>query len=135
MRFIRFCLALLGIVVLDSLVVPAALSAQVADTVAVVWPTTFTLKGFVLANQALVATAIVSGILFALSRWVKGFAQLHDWLTRVVQLLVGVALSYGIMRWGGTPDPLLKSFVTGFLSFIVGSGIFLAGRTQPGNHS
>lgn len=106
--------------------------SAVSDTTAIVWPAAFTLKNFVLANQAVLTTAATSLLLFLASQW-SGFARLHDWITRIVQFLVGTGMSYLIVSLGGTPDPMVAALVTGAISTVVGGAIFRAGRTQPGN--
>lgn len=102
------------------------------DTTAIVWPSVFTFKNFILGNQAVLTTALTSLLLFLAAKW-DGFAKLHDWITRGIQFAVGSLMSYLIVSLGGTPDPVLAALVTGAISTVVGGAIFRAGRTQPGN--
>ena len=104
----------------------------VPDTTAITWPAVFSFKAFILANQAVLVTALTSLCLFLASKW-PGFAKLENWLTRGIQFAIGSAMSYVVVSFGGTPDPVVAALVTGALSTIVGGAIFRAGRTQPGN--
>lgn len=89
-------------------------------------------KDFVLMNQLYLATGLTSLILFLLAQ-IHVFAQQPNWLTRVVQGLVGFLLSFAVTSWGGAPDPALNAFVSSALSLLLGGMIFRFGRTQPGN--
>ena len=122
-------LALLAVVALPML----AQDPVVTDSTAtIVWPSVFTFKNFLLGNQAVLTTALTSLLLFLAAKW-PGFAKLQNWITRGIQFAVGSLISYLVVSFGGTPDPVVAALVTGALSTFVGGAIFRAGRTQPGN--
>lgn len=131
LRFLT-CFALLFLIAQVAPAIAQDGAVAAADTTAIIWPSVFTFKNFLLANQAVLTTALTSLLLFLAAKW-KGFAKLQDWITRGIQFAVGSLISYLVVSLGGTPDPVVAALVTGALSTIVGGAIFRAGRTQPGN--
>lgn len=115
--------------------VSAVVDSTANDTTAIVWPEHFTIKNFLLGNQAVLVLLITSLVLFAGARIFPAFAEANDNLTRLIQGVVAAAISWLVMQWGGTPDATLGALVTGALTVAVGGTVFRMGRTQPGNGS